>query len=221
MGCYAGTCIEMPEPMAWWSFEGDLEDMSGNGYHGTTNHPPSYVRGVEDETLALDLQPDGARWVDVSALPFEGLVDGATIYARIKIEVAPLNLAAVWAVGAPGEKWGTNIWVFGVGAETMLLTETGEGQDSAAKLGPSPGVGEWAEVVVRVDQGQAAYFLDGQFIAQSAFTPTDGPGPNVWIGGNPAAQPVSTHLMVGALDEVRVYDFPLSNAEITALSMLD
>jgi hypothetical protein len=72
---------------AYYSFENDVNDSSGNGNNATINGDPVFVEGPTGYGMALEFDGDG-DFLDCGANPILALTDAVSISAWIKVAVA-------------------------------------------------------------------------------------------------------------------------------------
>ncbi|MHC4596778.1 MAG: LamG-like jellyroll fold domain-containing protein, partial [Planctomycetota bacterium] len=69
------TSAAHPSPVAWWKFDGDALDSSGNGLDGTLmgNPAPAFVAGMFDQALDTT-EPSGPGYVEITG--YKGILGG-------------------------------------------------------------------------------------------------------------------------------------------------
>lgn len=85
MAACKASAVEPPPPsslVAHWKFDGDTQDSSGNGFHGSASGEAAFSNGVTGQ--ALDLR-DGDGWVDISGNVLSGLPE-CTIAAWVNVD---------------------------------------------------------------------------------------------------------------------------------------
>ncbi|MDH7599703.1 MAG: LamG domain-containing protein, partial [Sedimentisphaerales bacterium] len=204
---------------AAYSFEGNCQDVSGKGLHGTGQNDPSYVAGVVGQAISLD----GTN--DYVELPIGNLISSSASMT--------ISTWVNWS-GATGN-W-QRIFDFGTGtANYMFLTptasagmtgplrfairqttSTGESQANAPRTLPTG----WHHVAVVIDgDGMMMYlYLDGDLVGSGAtlVLPRDlGVTTQNWLG---RSQFTADSYFNGQLDEFRIYNRALSAAEVRYLA---
>ncbi|MHC4326431.1 MAG: LamG domain-containing protein, partial [Planctomycetota bacterium] len=209
--------------VAEWKFEdgsGDItNDSSGNGHHGTLLGTPEWVSGPDGFGGALAFNPDRCTGVDC------GIFDPTNGTGQFTI--------ALWAF------WdGTGTFQHflsksnGWGPDTMMfqveLWGAHSNPDSTDRVGvsyegnPDGSVAffimpknEWVHLAVTFDGINAVFYLNG--------VDEEGPkpfsiGPNVdamvELGYTSTRSGTANRIFHGTLDEIRIYDRPLSDQEI-------
>ena len=84
IGLFASSVAQSADPslVAWYRFDGDATDSSGNNLHGTEMGDPTYTAGVFGQ--AIDLDGDG-DYVDCGAPPEFDITDQITFTYWIKV----------------------------------------------------------------------------------------------------------------------------------------
>jgi hypothetical protein len=210
--------------VAYYDFENDVQDNSGNGRHATAMNGPLYVDGPADYGLALKF--DGSN--DYVELPI-----GAVIASMDDITVA------CWAsLSAGGGSW-QRLWDFGVTPEAdtdpnlyMFVTPkyAGNGEPRFAIMTPEEGEMNvtapeilqdgWHHIAASIDSSTMTMMLyqDGKLVAEGATTilPLDlGVTDRNYIG---RSQWTADAYYKGSIDEFRIYNRALSVAEVRYLA---
>lgn len=195
--------------VASWQFEGNVLDETANMMDLATTATPSYADGkVGTQAATLG----GSTWLQA---PYEVAdMDEMTI--------------ALWANWTNGDKTWTRLFDFGNGTEQyMFLTPSngttmrfaikngGDEQtvDATAKLPANT----WHHVAVTIGQGKVTIYQDGAVVGQSAgitIKPSDLRSVINYIG---KSQFATDPLFVGSLDDMRVYNYALTQDEIQAI----
>jgi hypothetical protein len=207
--------------IGWWRFNegsGDTAmDSSGNNHDGTLNGTPEWVSGPPGFGGALAFNPDGCIGIDC------GVFDPTNGTGQFTL--------ALWAFwDGTGEIQHFLTKSNGWGADTMMfqveLWAANASADHTDRVGISyQPVGsipfslmpqeEWVHLAWTFDGTNARVYLNG--------VDEEGPkalsiGPNVdamvEIGYNSNRPTVNERTFHGALDEVRIYDYALTEAEI-------
>jgi hypothetical protein len=199
--------------VAYYPFDGNASDMSGNGNHGTVN----------GATLGSD-RHGGAN----KAYEFDGVND--------KIVIATNNwpggnsdrsVSAWFKTSSPIQ---SNLFTFGDGNRnntrfSLLLNYPGAGKISFVGEGNDHHISTssfsnaWMLSVITLSGNKGTVFLNSENIASfNKVLNTDGSMPLV-IGSNSLTR--NDEFFNGSIDDVRVYDRALSAAEVAALYQLE
>lgn len=216
--CMAGSASA--DLVGHWPLDGDANDISGNGLHGTIvladpNGQPNFVEGAVG--LALDLS-GGDDYVNIDGYK------GINIDPNDPNRVQPAFTVMNWfnTTGAEGEMvtWGTNVGrqrlTWRINAST-LRTEHGAGNLRGNTVVTD---GEWHHGALTVAEGAnlrpdvAIMYLDGE--ADSTFSGSNNPyeltanvDVRIGMGG-----PTGGRFFPGLMDEVKIYDHVLSQGDI-------
>jgi hypothetical protein len=201
--------------VAWYEFEGNASDSSGNEYDGTVHGAPTYPTGVSG--LAIDL--DGV--LDYVSIPGSNTPGGAfdfndavTVAAWIKVTAFDNDYATVMSKG-------DNAWRLARNLDNDRLEFACTGVTSGSIWGHIAGStsvddGQWHHVAGVYDGSGLYLYIDGVLDAWDAATGFMNTNSyEVYIGENAEA---TGRLWNGLLDEVRVYSRGLSHGEIVSLA---
>ncbi|MHC4595125.1 MAG: LamG-like jellyroll fold domain-containing protein [Planctomycetota bacterium] len=226
------TSVAQAGLVAWWRFEegsgGTAEDSSGNGHHGTLLGTPEWVLGPEGFGGALAFNPDRCTGVDC------GIFDPTNGTGQFTV--------ALWAFWdgtgtsmhflTKSNGWGADTMMFQVelwGAITnpaeidrVGLSYQGNISSYTSSSGSTPfsimPKNQWVHLAFTFDGINATVYLNG--------VDEEGPkpfsiGPNidamVEIGYNSNRPTVNERTFHGTLDEIRLYDRPLSEQDVQTL----
>jgi hypothetical protein len=180
-------------------------DSSGNGRTGTLAGGASWSAGRFGNGLTLDGVSGRVE------LPGLGTFydNGFTLEAWVKPRTAKTDVAVLGSwVG--GENGGPMIWVDHVSGRYRLTFNKGT-VDDYLDSGRSPTPGQWQHLAATYDGVTARFYLDGVEVATKTFGGNAGDS-NTWRIGAYSGSP--TGFFDGVVDEVRVYNRALSQAEI-------
>ena len=204
---------------AAYSFEGNCQDVSGKGLHGTAVNDPGYVDGKIGKCISMD----GTN--DYVELPIGNLINGSTsmtISAWVNWSGATGNWQRIFDFGT-----GTANYMFltptASGGTTGVLrfairqtTSTGESQANYRTTMPTG----WHHVAVVIDGASMTLglYLDGLLVGSgnTLVLPKDlGVTNQNWLGRSQFAADAYYN---GQLDEFRIYNRALSVAEVAYLA---
>jgi hypothetical protein len=204
--------------VAYYAFENNVNDLSGSGLDGDTLAGARYVTGQTGYGMAVSF--DGND--DYVELPIGDLIASLTD-----------TTVSAWTNFSGGSGSWQRIWDFGTGTDAyMFLTprtgtvgtmrfaivsdpDTGESVVNATSSLPSG----WHHVAVTIDSATmiAGLYLDGELVASglTSSLPADlGQTTQNWLG---RSQYEADDFYEGELDEFRIYDRALSEAEVLYL----
>ena len=199
--------------VAQYAFENNADDSSGNGHNGTAVGSPTYVNGPAGKGMAIQFTGAGGQYVDL------GTFNPSAMSGKLSV-----CLWANWK-GATGQYQGLiakrNYWAAdqmmwqieannAAGALTFSRTDV-----YPASGNPILAVGEWAHVAVTFDKTTARFYVNGTMTGQGAFSFGSNREAPVHVGSSDAngGNPFN-----GAIDEVRLYDVVLTDAEVRTLA---
>ncbi|MBW7991886.1 MAG: LamG domain-containing protein, partial [Planctomycetes bacterium] len=196
--------------VASYALDGDTNDGSGNGLDGTIVGDPAFVEGMIG--MALDL--NGDDYVDCGTNEtLNTLSDAITVSAWVNIRSVTTTWMGIvmkgetaWRLGVNGDTTGIH-WGFTGG------TRGWQAANSATELP----LDEWHHIAGTYDKSVGGIvWIDG--VAETENTDPDGVAANdqpLLLGENPEAL---GRLFDGLLDDVRIYDRMLSEAELRYLA---
>ncbi|MFZ2147271.1 MAG: LamG domain-containing protein [Sedimentisphaerales bacterium] len=219
------TAIPGPKPVnpgkdglvAYFAFENDVNDSSGNENHGTVFGDPIYVEGPASYGMAMEFDGDG-DYVDCGNDPSLSITDAVTVSAWIKVAVQ----GADHKVGGnqDGANGGYKMSVYNDKIEFEIRTAS-----NSSVLNRSVGggtvieVGVWYHVVgvYSLADGYIRTYVNGVLDRELLTTQALGASPGSFMIG---CEPFSTgeYNFNGVMDEIRIYNKALSEGEVLYLS---
>lgn len=202
--------------LAYYPFNGDANDYSGNGNNGTpTGDTFSYAAGKVGQAIFLS---GGTAYVDLPDV-FDNFTPGLTF--------------SLWANPAAAANWARflsfnngsdsdNIFFSRVGTGTTLRFHVYRGASSAGGLldaANALALNEWQMFTVTMTEtGQAAIYKNGLLVASGTVqTPNLIARTNSWIGRSAWADQYYN----GGIDEVRIYNYALTADQVADLYVND
>ncbi|MEN6428648.1 MAG: LamG-like jellyroll fold domain-containing protein [Phycisphaerales bacterium] len=217
-----------PDPnhlVAHYTLDGNVTDSSGNGHDGAANGDPVYVTGIRSQAMEFDGYDDYVRIAHNDSLnPGTG---NFSISFWANVDPTPGTSGATnWDLAVAKRDVGSRGYYVGAdrnqgsstqtGFKFMLGNTSGSRVDTAYVLVP---LGEWTFVTAVLDRDQNMHkiSLDAGQSWTSATPPVGSVAPAVdlaigWdIGPN-------NYWFHGTIDEVRIYDKPLTDEEVLWLA---
>lgn len=206
--------------VAHWTFDGNADDSSGNGYNGEENGDVSYTNGKFGQ--ALDLEADGA-FLAIENNPDIQLLSADTFTVAVYVHPTDTAHGDIFYHGLGCSTWAS--WFLGMqGAEpdaTLVADSFVFGTRAAnggAYVGASieAGEGEWIHVAAVYDGAVLTLYIDGVEASSIETTPPYDSQEKLHIGGDPGCGGRSWY--TGLLDDGRIYNRALSADEIGMLA---
>ncbi|MCP4261260.1 MAG: LamG domain-containing protein [Planctomycetes bacterium] len=198
-----------PNLVAWYRFDGDALDSSGNNIHGTEVGNPTYEAGVFGQAINLDGDGD---YVDCGLDPKFDITEFITITYWIKVV-------------AFDRGWNT---VLSRGDDSWRSSRAGTNNFMEAAVGGT--AGNWTYGVTPVDDGEWHHigwvydgtmnylYLDGEVDAteenSGQITVSSFP---LYIGNNSAN---TDRFWNGLIDDVQIYNRPLTQEEVQIVMLI-
>jgi hypothetical protein len=205
--------------VAYYKLEGDTLDSSGNGHDGVLagdpNFPVAYVNGPTGFGKAMLFEgTQGHQYVDLGTFNPSEKTGKLSVALWAKWD----GLSAAWQglIGKRTDVWDRNFMMWQIEANQTdgSLRFQREGNDVVLQA-TAPAIGQWVHIAVTFDGTTARGYINGARTVSAAFsfgTGRDTPiqfGADTYGGGNSYN---------GTLDEIRLYDVVLTDAEIAALA---
>ncbi|WP_342304989.1 LamG-like jellyroll fold domain-containing protein [Methanolobus sp. ZRKC5] len=197
-----GPSISEPGLVAYYPFDKDTMDYSGNGNDGT-NNGATFVSGIGG-----------------NALDFDGMEDYVSVPININPDVMPQATIALW-VRSNSDSRGTVISHDNGGYDrTIDIDARGGGLGWSAFSGSGSVLGyqtvttdKWTFLAVVYDQdaGTVKFYVDDVMYEEEGSL---GMG---WDAINIGSNPSFGAYFDGLIDEVRIYDYALTQSEISSL----
>jgi hypothetical protein len=203
--------------VAYYPFNGNANDESGNGNHGT----------VHGATLAVDRFGNSN-----SAYAFDGIDDYIAIPDNPTLEISEEVTLSAWVSvssleggeGIVSKVW-TNSrspWELGIDTGTERLRFMGSSdyrQPSYNAIDDEPvRLEQWYHIAGTTSDGLAILYINGTMAASEAYSGTLWENDyDVFIGTRWTHNQDSGHFFDGLIDDVRIYSRALSEAEVQAL----
>jgi hypothetical protein len=211
--------------VAYYPFDGNANDSSGNGNNAIAYNNYGYVDGVFSN--AIHLVGSGHT----------GLNGGHVTLPFIALNEYPAFTLSIW-VNYEGSTSGAGDSFIEFGARTdpsgggkivtimwewnnTIVFGLGDRYDDAGVSIPFPSdfIGNWYHLVLRADNGTLTAFVNGQLVGTDYYqqlgpmSPVAGLGCHWFNSGG-----TSSNRFIGSIDEVRIYNRALSDSEIEKLA---
>lgn len=213
------VCFTPVGLVAHYAFENNLEDSSGNGHDGVLagdpNFPVSYVAGASGLGIGLMFDgTDGHQCVDIGTFNPSAATGELFLALWVKWDGPSGSWQGLMGKRHSGD-WDAEImmWCFELERDVWDVRFARAG--SSVNTGHMLQAGQWTHLAVTFDGTTAKVYANGQVVGEGRFSfgmDKEAPlqiGASVSGGGNP---------FNGTLDDVRIYDSVLSDAEILELA---
>ncbi len=209
--------ITDPSLVAWYRFDGDASDSSGNDLHGTEMGNPTYEAGVFGQAISLDGNGD---YVDCGYDPNLNIINEVTVAAWIKLSATGFDQKV--GSNQSGIAGGYKMTVY---FDNKVEFEIRTSQNTAI-LNRDVGGGTvlqqdvWYHVAGVYSQkgNYIRTYVDGNFDRELVTTQVLGAsqGPFM-IGCEPFEPGFHDHHFNGVMDDVRIYNRTLTEAGIQVI----
>ena len=207
--CVSAPALAAPAPpgiVAAYSFDegsgGSTFDASGNGHTGVISGATWSPSGRYGGALSFDGIDDSVLLGSLGAFS----QDAFTLEAWVNKSGSKKDVAILgsWTGSGP------MLWIDHLGGHHRLTLAGG--LTDYLDSGATPSVGEWHHQAATWDGTTARYYIDGTLVASRS---SSGPGASdTWRIGAYGAAP--TGFFDGLIDDIRIYDRALGEAEINA-----
>jgi len=205
--------------VAHYAFENNTDDSSGNEHHGVLagdpNFPISYVTGPAGLGNAILFDgSEGHEYVDLGTFNPSAATDQLSLAVWARWDGPSDSWQAFMGKRNAGD-WDRTImmWYFELERDVWDIRFAREG--SSVNTGEVLPTGQWTHVAVTFDGTTAKVYINGEVVSEGSFSFGDDDEASMQIGAvtNGGGNPFN-----GTLDEVRIYDTVLSDAEVLELA---
>ena len=206
------------EIVGWWKFDGDVNDSSGNGNDGTEIGDPTYAAGKFGQAISFDGEGDRVEVpATVAGNPELFPARAISVSAWIRTTVSASKLCSL----VRHEFHFTSLQTYDGGAHAAAFTDQKGSRTLRLTTFDWSKIndGKWHHCAVTYNNGNHEVWIDGtketsnNFGSYPLWTGDDQP----WVfGGKERGEGGGEHYP-GELDDVRIYNYALSEGEITAI----
>ena len=194
--------------VAWYKLDGNADDSSGNGFHGTLMNNPTFAAGAGDIGMAIDCNDANDQYVDTDADAVDlGIAGRSARTITSWVAVRSFNSGAVYEMGSTGD-----------GEEFAFRARSSIGQWRAQYGGNVYHTitgfdtrGDWAHFAQVYTGGHSYVYVNGVLESSMAVRLDTGTDKDFRIGR------WNNDYFDGLIDEVRIYDKALTEAEIAGV----
>ncbi len=205
--------------VAYWPFDGNANDASGNGNHGTVYGVPLTTDRFGNTNRAYHF--DGSSYIEVqNSASLAAITNTMTLMTWLKLDA---DCSDVWVPfickGNSSRQYG--LFIHKVGSELRIRVNDYEGTGSGNTLEiPLPAgtltAGSWHNIAITYDGMVLKAYFDGGLMGTCSISDSFSPcTDSLYIGLDPPGYPECFH--DGALDDIRIYNRALSAVEVKAL----
>jgi hypothetical protein len=195
--------------IAQYKLDGNVLDSSGNNLNGTIVGNPVFTPGIAGQALTFDGSGD---YVDcTNNVKWDAITDKITVSAWFRVDVFDVTYQPIVTKG-------DSSWRIARNSETNGLQWRCNGPTPTFRINGTINVndGEWHHAAGIYDGATAWLYVDGKLDDTMATTGLiDKNTQKVYIGANSEQ---TARLWKGAIDEVRIYNRALTEAEVRYLA---
>lgn len=211
--------------VAYYPFDGNANDFSGSGNHGTEYNGVSYAPGVNGQAASFDGIDD---YVKASS---DGLSTGErTVSLWFYADTISMPRPVLLGYGG-GDGWGScgTSWFMTLAPDPEPYFYLSGHCHSYDLYGPypQPPVGVWYHLAITTSTDGTKFFVNGQEVASHSLFVNNTSvingrdlaiGVDVWYQGYAPYTDINVGWFNGMIDEVRIYNRALSEEEISLLT---
>jgi hypothetical protein len=226
--------------IAYYPFDGDLADYSGNSNDGIASGHVDFMEGRIGQAVKLYGVLDQG-FIRVPNSTSLAIFDAFTIAFALRLDGSlgqtSANCSGATAIGAPqcilakrGDRVGLWSNVYARPADGSLKADLGANASRPTEIGilaVTPyTLGTWVHVAFVYSAGQVVEYIDGVEVARETYIATDFSTVNasdLYIGiqkNDPGACLTWWYPLNGAIDELRIYGRALPAAEVSSLARM-
>jgi hypothetical protein len=204
--------------VAYYPFNGNAKDESGNGHHGTVTNA-ALTEDISGRPMGAYFF-DGTSYIKVPDSPGLRITDNFTVSFWIQLDPLSSNSGGYMvskAIWGSGEQWASYII-------SDLVSSWSVTNRVATALTSVPVADSFYHMVsYTCADGLFQAYFDGIPVGQSivgvSFSPVV--GGDLWIGATHSDSNPAVSYFTGTLDQVRIYNRALSAVEVTQLRSLE
>ena len=198
--------------LAWYPFENNAFDMSGNNRHGTLSGSPTFSNAIQGKSLSLDGVDDYMDIAHDSSLDPRREV---SISMWLKITSLNKDWTPAFYKGQ-GTGWPNRTYALWLKQETNsfhTVSADSQGQQEADSNSNSWTTNQWYHTVSVINRnlGHIKFYLDGSLLSSGNVRTTDTLSSTnpLRIGGTQEID-LNYQTFHGSIDNLRIYDYAIS-----------
>ncbi|MBN2131489.1 MAG: immunoglobulin domain-containing protein, partial [Sedimentisphaerales bacterium] len=199
--------------VAYWPLDGDYIDASGEGHDADPNGVPTFITGYDGTVNgAVDIEPSNG-WATAGTwdpmlgdqmtvsfwLYWEGATGWQSFVAKRDGDWAPENVC--WQVSTNVDS--AELWFQ---SPTQIV-----GQADALEADA------WQHITGTYAGGEAQLYLNGELVDEGTWVPGPARDAVITIGGNSGGLEPVREFTNGALDDVQIYNYALTDFEVARM----
>jgi hypothetical protein len=210
-----GTSIPRNGLIAYYPFNGDANDYSGNNNHGTPINSPVSTNDRYGRANSAYLFNGTNQYVEVpNSTSLQNLSSGITITAWVRVDGWYLDWGLV-ACKCNGQNNQFQLAVLNRDGQNSQYYLHSDGVLPGERIGEDIVFGRWFHVAMTMSGQNRSFYYNGSLIGSPTNYPTLTPyNTPLYIGRDPYLR---DEYHIGALDEVTIYSRPLTGAEVRQL----
>ena len=203
--------------VAYWAFDegsGDTaSDSSGNGHNGKLVGDPQWTKdGKFGGALEFDQAGDEVN------VPFHEDLNQETFTICAWANVEPGSGGHRAVISGRDEPPTAGYIIYAEPGNTwQFWTGSGAAPPWISVQGPAVNLGEWDHVAGTYADGKQKFYVNGELVGEADSDPNFNSKQEFLIGAGANERANHAYLFKGKIDEVRVYDRALSEAEVASL----
>jgi hypothetical protein len=202
--------IRVPMLLAYYPFEGNANDASGNGHNGTPLGGPKVAAGIKGNAYEFDGVND---WIGISGARGLERNDEITVSAWVKTSEQYKDLMGIIKRGAPTKNWTDQEYLLGLRYGYGLVA-MGDGQVGNSVIfnssGPHAADGKWHMITATLKENIMKLYVDGKLHGECETHFTGAPS----IAIQSIGTTLQSNFFKGAIDEVKIWNYALSEDDI-------
>ncbi|MCF6150567.1 MAG: hypothetical protein E3K37_18210 [Candidatus Kuenenia sp.] len=196
-----------------WTFDdGTATDNSGNGNDGTINGA-NQTTGIIGNALSFDGIDDHVTVDDSASWDFAGKNITVSVWFNVGVTDNEQILLEHFTGGTPGAGWYFHVDNY-PNKISFIHRSTSGGDDNIDLMNATDlRDNQWHHAVVTMDGTMAKLFIDGTEVDSDAYGPLEDHDQLLYIG----SMNNTSRWINGSIDEIRIYDQALSEADVMEL----
>ncbi len=204
--------------VAWWPFNGNANDESGNLHNGTVNGATLTSDRFGKVNSSYSFNGSGNQWIDCGTSAVFAQTTNMTISAWVYLNVFSSNGNVGYIITGTYDGLSSSGYIFNVvGPSKANLSFRWSSPTSQTETGNSNlNINTWYHVVITYDGNSTKLYLNG-ILDKSQIDSNPIGKTHLYIGGSGSVWYAPTFNMNGKIDDVGIWNRALSQQEIIYL----